>query len=48
MNGNLAPAEFPKGRGGAHGRDEAVSLDRLQRAMKIYARVLLELNEMKW
>ena len=48
MNGNLPPADFPKGRGGAHGLDEAVSLDRLQCAMKIYARVLLELNEMEW
>ena len=48
MNGCLPPKDFPKGRGGAHGIDEAVSLDRLQRAMKIYARALLELNEMEW
>ena len=27
---------------------ESVSLDRLQRAMKIYARALLALNEMEW
>lgn len=47
-NGNLPPANFPKGRGGAHGIDEAVSLDRLQRAMRIYARALLQLNELEW
>ena len=28
--------------------DEVVSLARLQRAMKIYARALLALNEMDW
>lgn len=44
MSGNLPPASFPTGRGGAHGVDEAVSLTRLQRAMKIYARTLLALN----
>lgn len=47
-DGNLPPASFPKGRGGAHGIDEAVSLDRLQRAMRIYARALLRLNELEW
>ena len=47
-NGCLPPADFPKGRGGAHGIDETVSLDRLQRAMRIYARALLKLNELKW
>jgi len=47
-NGNLKPADFPKGRGGAHGVDETVSLDRLQRFMRIYARALLCLNEMDW
>ena len=46
MDGSLPPEDFAEGRGGAHGVDEAVSLDRLQRAMRIYARVLLELNEM--
>ena len=46
MDGGLAPEDFPEGRGGAHGVDEVVSLDRLQRAMRIYARALLELNEM--
>lgn len=45
---NQPPASFPAGRGGAHGIDEAVSLDRLQRAMKIYARALLALNETEW
>ena len=48
MNGNLAPRDFPEGRGWVHGIDESVSLDRLQRAMKIYARALLQLNEMEW
>lgn len=44
-DGNLIPDDFPKGHGGAHGLDEAVSLDRLQRAMRIYARALLALND---
>ena len=48
MDGSLPPEDFPKGRGSAHGLDECVSLDRLQRAMKIYARTLLALNEMEW
>lgn len=45
---NLPPEDFPKGRGGAHGIDEAVSVLRLKRTMKIYARALLRLNEMEW
>lgn len=45
MDGNLPPEDFPKGRGGAHGVDEAVSLFRLKRAMRIYARAMLALNE---
>ncbi len=48
MDGNLPPEDFPKGRGGAHGIDEAVSLFRLKRAMKIYARALLSLNDIRW
>ena len=48
MNGNRPPEDFPKGHGGAHGKDECVSLDRLQRAMRIYARAFLALNEMEW
>ena len=48
MNGCLPPDDFPKGHGGAHGKDESVSLDRLQRGMRIYARALLKLNEMEW
>jgi succinyl-diaminopimelate desuccinylase len=44
-NANLPPDDFPKGRGGAHGIDEAASIERLKRAMKIYARALLLLNE---
>lgn len=48
MNGNRPPEDFPKGRGGAHGVDEAVSLDRLTRAMRIYARALLALDELEW
>lgn len=45
---NVIPEDFPEGRGGAHGMDESASLDRLQRAMRIYARALLALNEMEW
>lgn len=45
MDGNCPPEDFPKGRGGAHGVDECVSLFRLKRAMRIYARALLELND---
>ena len=45
MEGNCPPEDFPKGRGGAHGIDEAVSLFRLKRAMRIYARALLRLND---
>ena len=48
MDGCKSPEDFPKGRGGAHGIDEVVSLDRLQRAMRIYARILLELNDIEW
>ena len=48
MDGNQIPEDFPKGHGGAHSKDEIVSLDRLQRAMRIYARALLALNEMNW
>ncbi len=48
MNGCQPPEDFPKGRGGAHGVDESVSLARLQRAMRIYARALLRLNEISW
>lgn len=44
MSGNLPPDDFEKGRGSVHGVDEAVSLDRLVRAMKIYARALLWLD----
>lgn len=47
-DGNLPPEDFADGRGKAHGIDEAVSLERLLRAMKIYARALLALNEMDW
>lgn len=43
--GSRKPASFPEGRGGAHGKDESVGLDRLQRAMRVYARALLALNE---
>ena len=47
-DGNKPPEDFPEGRGGAHGIDEAVSLDRLKRAMKIYARALIKLNDIEW
>lgn len=45
---NVPPADFPAGRGKVHGLDECVSLERLQRAMRIYARALLALNDMEW
>ena len=48
IDGCRPPEDFPEGRGRAHGVDEAVSLDYLQRAMKIYARALLTLNEIDW
>lgn len=48
MSGNLPPEDFPAGHGGVHGIDECVSLERLQRAMRIYARALLMLDEMDW
>lgn len=48
MSSNSAPDDFKDGRGGAHGIDESVSIPRLKRAMRIYARTLLALNEIKW
>ncbi len=48
MDGCKKPESFPKGHGGAHNADELVSLERLERAMKIYARALLALNDMEW
>ena len=48
MNGCMIPDDFPAGHGGAHGVDECVSVERLKRAMRIYARALLELNNMEW
>ena len=43
-DGGVPPADYPKGRGGAHGLDEVVSIARIKRMMKIYARTLLALN----
>lgn len=48
MDGNKKPEDFPQGHGDAHGVDECVSIERLQRAMRIYARALLALNDMEW
>ena len=48
MSGNRIPADFPPGHGNVHGKDESVGIDNLKRAMKIYARALLALNEMQW
>jgi succinyl-diaminopimelate desuccinylase len=48
MNGCNPPPDYPKGRGGAHGIDELVSIDRLKRAMRIYARALLTLDVIEW
>ena len=47
-SGSRKPAGFPEGHGGAHGKDESVGLDRLQRAMRIYARAILALNEISF
>ncbi len=44
-NGCLPPEDFEKGRGGAHGVDETVSLERIKRMMRIYGRTLLALND---
>ncbi len=41
-----APEGFPEGRGGAHGTDECVSIERLINTMKAYARALIALNEL--
>ena len=48
MDGCKVPDGYPAGRGGAHGLDELVCVDRLIRAMRIYARALLFLNEADW
>jgi len=48
INGCLRPEGFPTDRGNIHGIDELVSLNRLECAMKIYARALLQLNELDW
>jgi len=45
MSGSCPPEGFKSGHGGAHGIDEVVSLARLKRAMKIYARAMLALND---
>lgn len=42
---NCPPEDFPKGHGGVRGVDEAVSVDRLIRMMKIYALALLALEK---
>ncbi len=42
---NVPPGDFPPERGHVHGVDEAASVERLKRAMKIYSRALLRLNE---
>lgn len=48
MDGCKKLESFPKGHGGTHNADELVSLERLERAMKIYAKALLALNDMEW
>ena len=48
MNGCKVPEGYPEGHGGAHGLDECVSIERLKRAMRIYARALLALDGVKW
>ena len=48
MEGCDKPKEFKEGHGSAHGLDESVSIERLKRSMRIYARALLTLNEINW
>ncbi len=48
LNGNLPPDDFAPGVGLSHGVDEAVSLTRLKRGMRIYARALLALNDIEF
>jgi len=48
ISGCLRPEGFPVDRGGMHGIDELVSLDRLESGMKIYARAFFALNDMEW
>lgn len=48
MAGCLPPEDFKGNQGGAHSVDECVSIARLKRAMRIYARALLKLNEIDW
>ncbi len=43
-DGGVPPKDFPEGRGGAHGLDEVVSIERMKRAMRIYARAMLKLD----
>lgn len=45
---NRPPEDFPDDIGWAHGVDEAASVDRLLRAMRIYARALLALDGKEW
>lgn len=45
-NSNCPPEDFPTGHGGAHAPDEAASIDRLIRMMRIYSRALLNLDEL--
>lgn len=48
MQAGCAPQSFPEGHGGAHAVNESVSIDRLKLGMKVYARALLKLNDIKW
>ena len=48
MEGCDKPKDFKEGHGAAHGLDESVSIERLKRSMRIYARALLTLNEINW
>ena len=45
--GELPKELFSPGHGGAHGPDEALDLDRLLRALKIYIKAILLLDEME-
>ena len=38
---NVPPADFESGFGLCHGRDEAASIERMKRLMRVYAKMLM-------
>ena len=41
---NVPPPDFEKGQGCCHGRDEAASIQRLKRLMRVYGRTFIKLD----